>query len=159
MSRQGTRTPVPESDDAEAIRDLGENGGPGAPAPHPKVRCARRTSDEGSGTMAGVALIVCAAVLISTIATAGRLLVLRAEAGGAADVAALSAATALRDGDDPCDAASRVSAGHGMRLLSCTVLGESGEDVAVRIAADTQVPFHPEITAQARAGPVPCDEP
>ena len=72
-------------------------------------------------------------------------------------MAALSAATALLDGADPCQAASRVASGYEMRLLSCVILGESGEDVAVRIAVDTQVPLWPEIAAQARAGPVPCD--
>ena len=159
MSRQGPRPMVGESERAVPLPDSGPAGGRGTPGTLPKVRYARRASDEGAGTMAGVALIMCAAVLLSIIVVAGRLLVCRAEAGGAADVAALSAATALRDGADPCHAASRVASGYEMRMLSCTTLGESGEDVAVRIAVDTQVPFWPEITAQARAGPVPCDEP
>ena len=114
-------------------------------------------ADEGSGTIAGVALIMLVAALMSSVAVAGRLLTVRAAARSAADLAALSAAVALRDGAaDPCTVAGTVASAHAGNLASCTVGGDLGGDVTVSVAIDTQVPFMPHIAVDARAGPVPC---
>ncbi|WP_236691728.1 Rv3654c family TadE-like protein [Bifidobacterium aesculapii] len=116
-----------------------------------------RQADEGSGTLAGVALIMLAAALMSSVAVAGRLLTVRAAARSAADLAALSAAVALRDGAaDPCMVAGTVASAHAGNLASCTVGGELGGDVTVSVGIDTRVPFMPHIVVDARAGPVPC---
>ncbi|NEG55336.1 Rv3654c family TadE-like protein [Bifidobacterium platyrrhinorum] len=115
-------------------------------------------SDEGSGTMAGVALVMLAAVLLATIAAAGHLLICRSRARTAADLAALSAAVALWDGRaDSCAVAGRTAAAHEGRLVSCDIGGESGSDVTVRVSVATQVPFMPRIVLAARAGPVACE--
>lgn len=113
--------------------------------------------DEGSGTMAGVALIVLVAVLLSSVATAGRLLVLRSSARGVADLSALAAAVALDRGDaSPCAVASASAVANAARLVSCELVGEGDGDVTVRVGVATRVPFMPEITVDSRAGPVPC---
>ncbi|WP_165784864.1 Rv3654c family TadE-like protein [Bifidobacterium parmae] len=114
-------------------------------------------ADEGSGTMAGVALVMLVAVLLSAAATAGHLLVRRTVARSAADLAALSAAVARHGGGEPCVVAATVATAHAGRLASCEVGGDAGDDVTVRVALATDVPFMPEIAVEARAGPVPCD--
>lgn len=124
--------------------------------PHARP-CGKPQADEGSGTIAGVALIMLVAVLMSSVAVAGRLLTVRAAARSAADLAALSAAVALRDGAaDPCTIAGTVASAHTGRLAACTVGGDLGGDVTVSVGLDTQVPFMPHIAIEARAGPVPC---
>ena len=114
-------------------------------------------ADEGSGTMAGVALIMLVAVLLTSVATAGHLLTRRAVARSAADLAALSAAVALRDGrGEPCVVAAAVASAHGGDLTSCAIGGDLGGDVTVRVALATDVPFMPHVGIDARAGPVAC---
>lgn len=112
-------------------------------------------SDSGSGTIAGVALIAVVGVMLAAVASAGNLLVNQTKARAAADLAAVSAAMALRKGsEDPCSTASAVALGNDAELRSCTI---DGEDVTVRVARDTLVPFAPEVSRSARAGPTPCD--
>ncbi|WP_238548494.1 Rv3654c family TadE-like protein [Bifidobacterium biavatii] len=128
-----------------------------------------RGADVGSGTVAGVMLILLVAVMLSVVAAAGNLLVCQARARSAADLAALSAAVALRDGaDDSCGVASvvvssfaREFAGSGLgsdgvasRLDACAI---DGEDVQVTVAVATQVPFAPHVERSSRAGPVACE--
>ena len=114
-------------------------------------------ADEGSGTMAGVALIMLVAVLLTSVATAGHLLTRRAVARSAADLAALSAAVALRDGrGEPCVVAAAVASAPGGELTSWASGGDLGGDVTVRVALATDVPFMPHVGIDARAGPVAC---
>ncbi|MBW3093033.1 flp pilus-assembly TadE/G-like family protein [Bifidobacterium sp. 82T10] len=126
-----------------------------------------RGADAGSGTVAGVMLILLVAVMLSVVAAAGNLLVCQTRARSAADLAALSAAVALRDGvDDPCGVASTVvfsfarefagsglGSGDAMRLDDCVI---DGEDMQVIVAVATQVPFAPHVERSSRAGPVEC---
>nr|WP_274619249.1 Rv3654c family TadE-like protein [Bifidobacterium amazonense] len=128
-----------------------------------------RGADRGSGTVAGVMLIMLVAVMLSVVAAAGNLLVCQTRARAAADLAALSAAAALRDGaDDPCGVASAVASafarefnGSGTgsgdaaaRLDSCAV---DDEDVQTTVSVATQVPFAPHVARSSRAGPVACE--
>lgn len=124
----------------------GERGGRG-----------RGGCDEGSGTLAGVALIAMTAVLAGVIASGGALLIAMAKARGVADVAAVSAAQTLMDGRDaPCDAADLVAAEQGADVESCTV---EGEDVQVMIRLPTGVPIVSWVERESRSGPVRCDFP
>lgn len=61
-----------------------------------------RRSDEGSGTISGVALIAVAAIMLSAVASAGNLLLCLHHAQNAADLASVAAANALYGGSaDP----------------------------------------------------------
>lgn len=110
--------------------------------------------DEGSGTINGLMLIAVAAVLLSAIALGGNLLVCISEARSAADQAAIAGAASARDGDfDPCIKSRRASTLNKASLLACTV---DEEDVTVKVAVKTAVPFVPLVSRMARAGPVEC---
>lgn len=110
--------------------------------------------DDGSGTMAGVALILLVGVLLGAVASAGNLLICQANARSAADLAALSAAVLLRNGsDDPCAVALAVASANAVRLDKCDV---DIEDVQVTVVAPTQVPFASYVSRTSRAGPVVC---
>lgn len=90
----------------------------------------------------------------------GRLLVDQRVAAAAADLAALSGATALQHGADPCEAATRTASSNGAELVACEV---DDEEVVVRAAARPVAGPGPagklfagiRVVADARAGPVP----
>lgn len=113
-----------------------------------------RDSDEGSGTMSGVALIAIAAVMLGAVAMAGNLLLCVHRAQHTADMASVAAAESLRGGGaDPCAVASRTASGNGARLQSCVI---EHEDALVAVQVSTQVPFAPWVVRQSRAGPIAC---
>lgn len=89
----------------------------------------RAGRDRGSATVWALT----AAALVLMLAYAGLLLAAvaqaRQRAAAAADLAALAAASSVRD---PCGAAARSAAANGARLLTCT---PSAGDVLVRAAA------------------------
>lgn len=113
------------------------------------------TSDEGSSSVVGVALVCAAAVLLSVIAMGGIVLWRHAQAHTAADAAALSAAQALWWGSSPapCVVAGQIAQHNHATLEQCTI---DGDDVQVRVAVSTGIAFINRISAQARAGPRAC---
>ena len=118
------------------------------------VRRCPHGSDPGVGTMAGVALVMAAAVLLSILAMVGNVFIWRARAVAAADLAALSAATVLWESSaDPCGTAQTVARSHKGNLESCKV---DGDIVAVGVSVRTAVPLIPRVTSSARAGPIEC---
>jgi secretion/DNA translocation related TadE-like protein len=98
--------------------------------------------------------------ILAVIAAVGLLVTLVAAAQhqveSAADLAAVSAATHVADGElAACAAASRVAASMHARVTSCRV---DGFDVRVDVAATVEVPSRSLVlTASARAGP--ADQP
>lgn len=111
-------------------------------------------ADIGSGTMAGMMLVMVAAVALAIIAAAGNLLICRSQARAVADLSAIAAAVALRDGSgDPCALAERSAQLNGAALASCSI---DGEDVRLAVSVRTRVPFAPNISVRSRAGPVEC---
>lgn len=120
----------------------------------PRGSCIH-VADEGSGTVLGAMMIIAAALLLGALAVAGRLFICQTQARGVADTAAVSAATALMNGDgSPCETARQVAVRNEARLDSCVV---DGEDVEVRARLPTGVPLLGEVGARSRAGPVPCE--
>lgn len=120
----------------------------------PRGSCIQ-VADEGSGTVLGAMMIIAAALLLGALAVAGRLFICQTQARGVADTAAVSAATALMNGDgSPCETARQVAVRNEARLDSCVV---DGEDVEVRARLPTGVPLLGEVDARSRAGPVPCE--
>ncbi|WEV63742.1 Rv3654c family TadE-like protein [Bifidobacterium sp. ESL0732] len=131
---------------------------PGKSATVSAIACHRRSKsnafDEGSGTINGVMLIAVAAVLLSAIGLGGNILVCISEARSAADQAAIAGAASARDGDfDPCIKSRLASSLNKATLITCKV---DGEDVTVKVAVKTEVPFVPFVSRMARAGPVEC---
>lgn len=120
----------------------------------PRGSCIH-VADEGSGTVLGAMMIIAAALLLGALAVAGRLFICQTQVRGVADTAAVSAATALMNGDgSPCETARQVAVRNEARLDSCVV---DGEDVEVRARLPTGVPLLGEVGARSRAGPVPCE--
>ena len=114
-----------------------------------------RESDEGSGTISGVALIAVAAIMLSAVASAGNLLLCLHRAQNAADLASVAAADALYGGSaDPCYVAERTIAGNNAAIGSCTI---EGDDVLVEAQVGTQVPFVSHVSKRSRAGPIVCE--
>lgn len=106
-----------------------------------------RESDEGSGTISGVALIAVAAIMLSAVASAGNLLLCLHRAQNAAD--------ALYGGSaDPCYVAERTISGNNAAIGSCTI---EGDDVLVEAQVGTQVPFVSHVSKRSRAGPIVCE--
>lgn len=111
-------------------------------------------SDEGSGTVVGVGLVMVAAVLLSAILAVGNVLYCRSVAQTAADHAALAAAAALYESaGDPCAEGGSTAAANRARMTGCAI---DGEDVTVTAAVSTRVPFVGDASARARAGPKDC---
>lgn len=122
------------------------------------LKCRMRECDEGSGTMAGVMLIMLVGVLLTAAASAGHLLVCQTRARSASDLAALSAAQSYWEGlaVNPCDVAGRVAARNAARLERCTV---DADDVSVTMSVSTKVPVASRVSRSSRAGPVECVAP
>lgn len=110
--------------------------------------------DEGSGTMAGVALIALVAILALVAASAGQLLIKQRQARTAADLSALSAAVQMRAFDNsPCDVAREIGKANGASVVHCFI---EDEDSIVETAVPVSLPFIDEVRRTSRAGPVQC---
>lgn len=70
----------------------------------------------------------------------------------AADLSAISAATQLERGGEPCAAARSVAAANKATLTACDI---EGDDVLVSVRSRLNLPFHISVLigSQARAGP------
>jgi secretion/DNA translocation related TadE-like protein len=70
----------------------------------------------------------------------------------AADLSALSAASGLQRGDDPCAAAARIAFDNQASVSRCRI---DGADVVVTVGRRIELPLglHAELTTTARAGP------
>lgn len=111
--------------------------------------------ERGSATLLSLGIIAA----VFTLAMAGILLAqaafARHTATGAADLAALAAASAHQHHRaDPCQIAGHVVARHGATMTSCHL---EGDHVLVRtqVAVDLGWVGQHQATANARAGPVP----
>lgn len=110
--------------------------------------------DEGSATMAGVGLVVVAALLLAALAVGGALVLRQAQAQSAADLSALAGAQALWESSSvPCAVAASVGEANGASVASCEV---DGDDVQVLVRVDTGLPVVATVTKHARAGPREC---
>ncbi|WP_274608072.1 Rv3654c family TadE-like protein [Bifidobacterium pongonis] len=120
-------------------------------------RVGLQGAENGSGTVAGAALILMASALLTVAAGAGHGVIRHAQARSTADLAALSAAIAWRNArEEPCDVAVAVANANGASLISCHTEGEYAGDVLVNVAVGTGLPVMPRITVSARAGPTAC---
>lgn len=111
-----------------------------------------RREQRGSASL--LVLAVAGLLVLLTLGCVAVTGVVRAHrtAQGAADLAALGAASALGQGGDPCGRAGQVSRANGGRLASCVV---EGLQVWVRVEVDGPSWWgrRPVLSAEARAGP------
>ena len=117
-----------------------------------------------SRTERGVATVLMVGVLaVLTLLGGGAMLIAGYEVGhhrarAAADLAALSAASAFEQGADGCAQARRTAAGNGAQVVGCELVGDIVDfvfTVKVSLAVPTRVPGLPRtIRAEAHAGPV-----
>jgi secretion/DNA translocation related TadE-like protein len=115
----------------------------------PPARAPR--DDRGVGSVLGLAMM---GVLVSvTLAVGCGVSVVAAHraAQAAADLAALAAAGALQDGEDPCASAAHIAGDNRAALRACRVDGWS---VSVVVVTAAHLPVgRVELPARARAGP------
>jgi secretion/DNA translocation related TadE-like protein len=117
-----------------------------------------RRSQRGSATVLMIGIIG----VIVTLSSAALLLAGYAvgyhRARAAADLSALSAATAYQQGRDACTEARQTARRNGARVDRCDVVGDAIDfvvTVRASVAAGTRLPQMPRtIVAEAYAGPV-----
>ncbi|MDQ3716838.1 MAG: flp pilus-assembly TadE/G-like family protein [Actinomycetota bacterium] len=111
-------------------------------------------SDRGSASVWVLALS--GVVLLSGTASvlAGVAIISRHEAGTAADLAALAAASQVLSGSEKaCGAAQGIAGANGAELVSCTLSGDGVVDVAVTVTVQFGSLGLGVARADARAGP------
>ena len=106
-----------------------------------------------AGVMGVVVVLIGVALLVAGYEVAQR------RVRAAADLAAVSGATAYAEGRDACDQAERTAADNGSTMLSCTTVGDLvGYVVTVRVASPVRhrLPGLPtRVVAEAHAGSTP----
>lgn len=115
---------------------------------------ADRGGDRGSATIWGVGWMAVCASLAAVVTCAALGTAQQHAVDGAADLAAIAAATAIQRGQDGCTAAAMSATNNGVVLAGCTVAGEL---VEVRTSSRARLPFGLNLTMSglARAGPDP----
>lgn len=113
----------------------------------------RHHSDRGSATVWSLGAMAVLCAVFGAVLALGQAVVVRHRAAGGADLAALAAAAHWEQGGAAaCARAERVAAAQGVRLVRCTVVGETSDVTA----ASGRGPFAAEARARAGpAGPVP----
>lgn len=104
-----------------------------------------------TGVMTTWAAIACAALLLTVLGLAhlGAAVLARHRAQSAADLAALAAATALRDGYSACGAGADFATRNGADLAACRDLGNGDVYIEVEVPV-----LSATATARAKAGPL-----
>ncbi|HEX3003803.1 MAG TPA: Rv3654c family TadE-like protein [Angustibacter sp.] len=109
-------------------------------------------AERGSATVLATALVALAASLAVLLAAWASVVVARHRAAGAADLAALAAASALvRSPTEACAAAQRSAARNGARVTGCQV-GPTSVDVTVGVRPAGAAGRLGEAVSRARAG-------
>ncbi|MEU9445529.1 Rv3654c family TadE-like protein [Streptomyces sp. NPDC048304] len=109
---------------------------------------SRPYGDQGSATVWGLGAMAVLCLVFGAVLALGQAVVVRHRAAGGADLAALAAAAHWEEGGAAaCARAERVAAAQGVRLVRCTIVGETSDVTA----ASGKGPFTAE--ARARAGP------
>ncbi|MFI2293540.1 Rv3654c family TadE-like protein [Isoptericola sp. NPDC019571] len=130
----------------------------------PDLRESSVSRERGAGTVVVLALAAVVVLLALAVGALGAAQRARGAAQAAADLGALAAATAWRQGADPCATATEAVRRNGGRVVAC--VPEDGGTVGVRA---TRAALGPEVVpwvgslgdaaAHARAGPRPGPAP
>lgn len=101
-----------------------------------------------------LALAIMGVLLIATGAgvVVGAILASQHRVDGAADLVALSSASAVQRGEAGCDVAAQVARSNDVTLDACRL---EGSDVVVTVSAAVHLPFEVDgrVRGEARAGP------
>jgi secretion/DNA translocation related TadE-like protein len=108
--------------------------------------------ERGSGTVHVLVVMTLLSTVAGTTALVGAAISVRHRAETAADLAALSGASALQRGTPGCSAAGVVARANGAELADCTVNGVM-VNVTVRLRPQGPLARLPAATAGAQAGP------
>lgn len=117
----------------------------------------------GAGTLLTVGVMAVAVLIAAGLVIAAVYLGAAHRARGAADLAALSAASRVPGGGDVCGAAERIAARNGAEVETCTTSGDQVEwvvHVRVRKPVAVMLPGLPDaVAAQAWAGSASLADP
>lgn len=111
-----------------------------------------RRDQRGSATLLAVSFLGVVLLVGAALGVVAAMVRSHRVAQSAADLAALAGATQLRQGADPCRAASGVAGDNGAHLVSCVVQGHEVV-VAVRVTGPRWLGQRGDLSARARAGP------
>jgi secretion/DNA translocation related TadE-like protein len=111
--------------------------------------------ERGAGTVLVLGVVAATLSLAAVMAVIGQAFVARHRAAAAADLAALSGATAAANGDGgrACGRAAAVAAANGARLVSCAETPDGVVSVVAAVARPPILISVVAVTARARAGP------
>jgi secretion/DNA translocation related TadE-like protein len=112
----------------------------------------RRRGERGAATLLVVAIAGLLLWVGAALGVVAAMVGAHRSAQAAADLAALSGATRLADGGDPCAEAATVATANGATLTSCTV-ADRDVRVAVEVAGPRWLGQTGDLGAEARAGP------
>lgn len=113
----------------------------------------RPTADRGSAVPFAVATLGLMLFVGAGLGVVAAMVAAHRTAQAAADLAALSGASALQDRADACSTAARVAEANDAALDRCQVSGEE-VSVSVRVTGPRWLGQRSDLTAEARAGPV-----
>jgi secretion/DNA translocation related TadE-like protein len=115
-------------------------------------------SEIGSASVLMIGIVSVIVVLSSAALIIGGYAVGYHRARAAADLSALSGATAYQQGREPCAEAAKTARQNGARMDSCDLVGDVIDfvvTVRVAVVARTRIPQLPRtVAAEAHAGPV-----
>ncbi|WP_069386059.1 Rv3654c family TadE-like protein [Cellulosimicrobium cellulans] len=113
--------------------------------------------ERGAGSVLVLGIVAGLVVVLVALGSLAQAQALRGRAQAGADLAALAAASALRDGWDACGRAHETAARNDVRVTGCAEAGEGSVRVDVTAGPVVEVldVALGEATAAARAGPAP----
>lgn len=113
----------------------------------------RREPDaRGSASLFAVSCLAVLLLLGGALGVVAAMVHAHRAAQSAADLAALSAATALAQGRDPCAAGATTAAANDARITGCAVAGLEAT-VRVEVTGPHWLGQTADLSAEARAGP------
>ena len=108
--------------------------------------------ERGAASLLATACLGVLVLIGAALAVVGAMVADHRRAQAAADLAALSGATALQRGQDACAEAGRVATANQARLAQCQVAGQDVV-VSVRVTGPRWLGQQADLEGHARAGP------
>ncbi len=112
----------------------------------------RDAGERGSASLFAISCLALLLMLGAALGVVAAMVRAHRAAQSAADLSALSAATALAQGRDACVAGGATAVANGARLAGCAVAGQE-VTVRVEVTGPHWLGQTADLTAEARAGP------